>query len=100
VHASKEVIFSASQELKALIPLPGLLALETDATSQQLLLLLLSLLPLGHAQTLTPIKLWPNNFVPSKVQSAVASRTLTSVTLMRIPISTLLLLLVKLATTE
>jgi hypothetical protein len=100
VRASKEVIFSVSQELRVLTPLHGLLALETDATSQQLLLLQLSFLPLGHAPTLTPIKFSPKNFVPSKVQSAVASRTLTSVMLARIPISTLLLLLVKLATIE
>jgi len=100
VHASVEATFSAFQELKALILLPGPQALRTDATSQQLLLPLLSLLPLGLVPTLTLIKLSPKHSALSKDQSAVASRTSISVKLAKRLMSTLHLLLVKLATTR
>ena len=99
VHASVAVSFSASQDPRALTLLHGV-ALRIGAISQQLLLLQLSYLLLGHAQTPTRIKQPPKNSAPSRDQSVATSRTSTSMMLVRRPTSTWLLLQVKLALTR
>jgi hypothetical protein len=95
-----EVTFSASQDSRVLIPLHGLQALRNHAISQQLLLLQLSYLPLGHAPILILTRLSPNNSAHSKELSAVRFKTSILVKLVRRQTSTLLLRQVKLATTE
>ena len=78
MRASVEVIYSASPEPRVqTLPL-GLPASSQSAIKQQLLLLQLSLLPLGHALTPTPTQLSQKDSALSKAQSAVTSRALIS----------------------